>query len=261
MKIITFLSDFGEEDHYVGAVKASILSQNPVAQIIDISHRISAFDISHAAYVLSNTFRNFPKGTIHLVAVDPSDKQHQQALLAEIEGHTFVGFDNGIFSLISDLEVSQLRSVPVNGSTFIAKDLLGPICGKLSNGLVIEDLGSPTNEFRKLISKAPKVTKREIVGSVIRIDSYGNLITNIERRQFEKIQELNGQVPFQIRFGRERYRAFHQHYNEAEPGDCYVLFNSEGKLQIGINKGNAAGLLGLRLDAQIFIEFQLSNAD
>ena len=257
MALVTFLSDFGEEDHYVAAVKAAILSGNPTVQIVDLSHKIAPFDIGHAAYVLTNSFRHFPPGTIHLVAVDPSDKRQGRVLVTEIDGHIFVGFDNGIFSLISENPPQQMIEVSYNGTTFVAKDVLGPICARLLGGKSISSLGNPTTEYLRLVNRAPKVTKREIVGNVIRVDSYGNLITNILKRDFDKIQEINGNVQFRVRFGREVYSRFHKHYNEAEPGDCYVLFNSDGKLQIGINKGNASKLLGLRLDAPIFIEFNI----
>ncbi len=257
MAIVTFLSDFGEEDHYVAAVKASILTVNPDCRIIDISHKITPFDIGHASYVLRNAFSHFPKGTIHLVGLDPANEPNKDGLIAELEDHLFVGMDNGLLSLISDKPATRVIRLNTMTSSFLTRELLGPVCGKLSQGTDPSALGDVAEDHKRLFNRTPKVTKREIVGTIIRIDHYGNLITNILKTDFDKIQEINGQVPFQIQFGRERYQKFHSNYADAEPGDCYVLFNSQGVLQIGINKGNASQLLGLRAEAPVFIEFKV----
>ncbi len=257
MALVTFLSDFGTEDHYVAVVKATILKEDPEIKIVDISHQINPFDIGHAAYVLSHAYPNFPEGTIHLVAVDPSDRNENKPVALQLNGHYFVGCDNGIFSLISENQPDVIVQVPTIQSTFIARDLLASLCVKIAKGIPLEKLGQTIDHGKKLFNRLPKITKREIVGNVIRVDKYGNLITNILKKDFDKIREINGNVNFQVQVGRERYGRFHSQYDEADPGDCYLLFNSDGKLQIGINKGNASELLGLRMDAPIFIEFNI----
>ncbi len=108
MTLVTFLSDFGNEDHYVAAVKAAILSESSLVNIVDISHNINPFDIGHAAYVLSHAYKNFPEGTVHLIAVDPSDKNNHKALAVKMDNHFFVGCDSGIFSLISSKTQKKL---------------------------------------------------------------------------------------------------------------------------------------------------------
>ncbi len=241
----------------MASVKAAILTANPNVQIIDISHQINPFDIGHAAYVLSHSYRNFPEGTIHLIAMDPSDKANSISYAARLNGHYFVGRDTGILSLISGKEPDELVQLPENSSTFAAKDLYAPVCAKIAQGISLEQIGKPTSGLKKLFNRSPKLTKREIVGNIIRVDKYGNLITNIQKKDFDKIQELNGQVPFRIQFGREQYSSFHKDYSDVDPGDCYLLFNSDERLQIGINKGNASELLGLRLDAPVYIEFKI----
>lgn len=255
MAVVTFMSDFGNEDHYVAAVKAAILRVNPSLQIIDISHNIAPFDISHGAYVLSHSFRNFPPGTVHLIGLDSAEKGPGRALALKLEDHFFVGFDTGIFSIISDQAPAAKVEVLKNPSTFLVRDLLASIAAKLASGKDIQDLGQRIDDDLKLFSRQPKLTKKEIVGNVIRVDHYGNLITNILKKDFEKIQEVNGNAPYEIQFGRENYKRIHQSYDEADPGDCYILFNSDGHLQIGINKGDASKLLGLKYDSPVFIYF------
>lgn len=257
MAVVTFMSDFGYEDHYVAAVKASILKVNPSLRIVDISHSIKPFDVSHGAYVLSHSFRNFPDGSVHLVALDSVERGPGRVIAVKLEDHFFVGFDTGMFSIISDQAPAAKVEITSLNSTFLARDLLASIAGQLASGKDIHDMGKRIDDDRKLFSRQPKLTKREIVGNVIRVDHYGNLITNIEKPDFEKILEVNGNASYEIQFGRENHKRIHQSYDEAEPGDCYILFNSDGHLQIGINKGHAAKLLGLRYDSPVFIHFNL----
>lgn len=255
MALVTFLSDFGVEDHYVASVKAALLSINPSLQVIDISHQITPFDLSHAAYVLGNTFRKFPKGTVHLVAIDNAIKEPSRILAAKLEDHFFVGYDTGIFSLISSEATHVKVEINQPATTFSAKDVLAPIAARLASGQNIHEVGKRIDDDRQLVNRQPKLTKKQIVGNVIRVDHYGNLISNIEQKEFNKILELNGNAQFEIQFGREKVSKIHQNYAEAEHGDYFVLFNSDGYLQIGINKGNGSELLGLKHDSPVFIYF------
>lgn len=258
MAVITFMSDFGEEDHYVAAVKASVLSQNSSIAVIDISHQIKAGDIGQAAYLLQNVFRDFPKGTVHLCAVGTLSRDHTKLIALKIEDHFFVGSDNGIFSLISEerpLAIVDINSANPITSTFPSKYVMAPVAAKLANGSNIHEMGAPLSEIKELFARKLKVTKREIAGNVIRVDHYGNLITNIARAEFETIQKLNGNASFEITIGRETVSQIHQSYTDVESGDCCVFFNSNGLLEIGINKGNAAELLGLKLDTPIVMIF------
>lgn len=260
MAVITFISDFGEEDHYVSAVKAAVVSQNPSCAVIDISHKVKCSDIAHAAYLLKNVFRDFPKGTVHLCAVGTLSKEHVKLIALKIEEHFFVGPDNGIFSLISDqrpvsiIEVNKINPVQ---STFPSKELLAPIATKLASGYNIHEMGEPLESLKELFARKLKVTKREIAGNVIRVDHYGNLITNIHKNEFEIIQKLNGNALFQIIVGREIVSKININYSDVDYGDCFVLFNSNKLLEIGIYKGNAAELMGLKLDTPITIEFNV----
>lgn len=255
MALITFMSDFGTVDHYVAAVKAAIVSESPSQSITDITHDIRPFDIAHAANVLRNVYKDFPGKTVHIVAVDAM-REKSKAMAVEIDGHLFVGFDSGIFSLISDKKPSQIAVLENGKSTFPAKDVLAKTALQLANGKSLKDVGTIVEGMTELYARQLKVTKREIAGHVVVVDHYGNLITNIAKTEFDKIIEINGAgVRFAIRFGREQFQNLHSYYSDVESGDCFVFFNSSGQLQIGINKGNASELLGLSVDSPVLIEF------
>ncbi|MEQ9402975.1 MAG: SAM-dependent chlorinase/fluorinase [Cyclobacteriaceae bacterium] len=255
MAVITFLSDFGMDDHYVAAVKGKIMGMNPDQQVIDISHTVNPFDISHGAFLLKSVFRDFPEGTVHLVSVDGL-REKSSGIALELQGHFFVGFDCGLFSMISDVRPEKMVEVDLGGSVFPAKDVLAAVAVGLAGNKKMESLGNELSQMKELFARQVKVTKREIAGNVMNVDHFGNLITNITKFDFEKILEINGgSVRYQIRFGREAFGSLHRYYTDVESGDCYVMFNSNGLLQIGINKGNASQLLGLGTDAPVHIEF------
>ena len=249
------MSDFGTVDHYVAAVKAAIVSKSPSQVITDITHDIKPFDISHAANVLRGVYHDFPDKTVHIVAVDTM-KEKSSALAIELDNHFFVGFDSGLFSLISDKKPNQIVMLENGESTFPAKDVLAKTALAIAEGKSLKELGQSIDRMNELYGRQLKVTKREIAGNVISVDHYGNLISNIKKSEFEKIIEINGAgVKYLIRFGREVFEGFHHYFSDVESGDCYVLFNSSGLLQIGINKGNASELLGLSVDSPVLIEF------
>ena len=249
------MSDFGTQDHYVAAVRAAILSQSPNQLIADISHDVKPYDISHGANIIKHVYREFPEKTVHLVAVDSMDSKCD-LIAMELDGHYFVGFDSGIFSLISEKKPSQLVSFEHSNCTFPAKNVLAKKALDLAEGKSLSSIGQPIEEMRVLFARQLKVTKREIAGNVVNVDHYGNLITNIRKREFEKIIEINGAgVYYTIRFGREKFQNIHSFFSDVESGDCFVVFNSSDQLQIGINKGNASELLGLSIDSPVLIEF------
>lgn len=258
MAVVTFMSDFGVKDHYTAAVKAALLKAAPHIPVIDITHYIDAFDIGHAGYVLGNVFRDFPAGTVHLCAIDSTAKELSLPVAVELEDHFFVGMDCGLFSLISTQQpVNQvvLQSPPTD--SFVAKTILAPAAAQLAGGANIYELGPPADELKRLLGRQLKVTKREIAGNVVRVDHYGNLITNIHRKDFDTITRINGNAPFVVEFGREQASSFQQTYGDVDSGECYVFFNSNGFLQIGLNKGRATELLGMKLDAPVSILFKI----
>lgn len=258
MAIVTFISDFGNSDHYVGAVKAAILGINPNINVVDISHHIKVCDIGHASYVLGEVFRDFPKGTIHLVAVSESGRSSSKMVAMMLEDHYFVGYDNGIMSLVSNQNskaVVDINSINPKKTSFPAKDVFAPAAANLASGKSIYDLGVGLDEMAKRTPSIAKATKKQIAGNIIRVDHYGNLITNIKKEDFDNIMKINGNSGFEINFRREKFKELNNSANDVTAGECFVYFNNKGKLEIGINQGNGSRLLGLKVDDQVFIDF------
>jgi S-adenosylmethionine hydrolase len=255
MAIITLLTDSGESDYYVAAIKARIFSVNPGIKIVDISHHIKPSDIGHAAFVTRSVFREFPKGTVHLVGVDAAGNKGDAYVAVQLEDHFFVGPDNGFFGLITDRahqQIAELNTVNPIVTTFPEKDVFAIAAAKIASGVSLTDLGRPMQGFRRMIDRQVKATKKQISGNVIRVDHYGNLITNIPRDAFDV---LSKDKAYTIQFGGEKFRRIHATYNHADDGECFVVFNSLGLLEIGIYKGNASELLGLSYDSMVNIIF------
>ena len=247
--------DSGESDHYVAAVKARIITINPGVRVEDISHRIEPNDIGHAAFVLRSVFRDFPKGTIHLVGVDAVGNRGDAYIALQLEDHFFVGCDNGLFGLISDKthqNLCELNTINAITTTFPERDIFAPAAVKLASGVALSDLGRPMPFFKKMIDRQIKATRKQIAGHVIRVDGFGNLITNIPKDVFET---LSRDKTFTLQFGGEKFRRIHTQYHQADEGECFIVFNSLGFLEIGIYKGNAATLLGLDYDSMVNITF------
>jgi len=255
MAIITLLTDSGESDHYVAAIKAKILSVNPGLTIVDISHKIAACDIAHGAFVLKSVFRDFPRGTVHLCGVDSTANRGDSVIAVQIEDHFFVGSDNGLFGLISEKPhqtLVELNKIAPVVTTFPERDIFAAAAAKLASGVPISTVGIAMPLFKKMTDRHVKATRKLIAGNVIRIDNYGNLITNIPKDAFETLSKGKN---FTIQFGGEKFKRIHSNYNQTDQGECFLIFNSLDLLEIGIYKGNANELLGLSYDSPVNILF------
>lgn len=255
MAIVTLLTDSGTSDHYVAAIKARIISMNQAVRIEDITHDIKPGDIGHAAFVLRSVFRDFPTQTVHLVGVNSTGSRNDAFIALQLEDHFFVGCDNGFFGLISDQphqQLVELNALHTITTTFPERDVFAPAAVKLASGMAITSLGKPMPAFRRMTDRLIKATKKQITGTVIRVDAVGNLITNISRRVFEILSQ---EKSYTISFGGEKFRKIHTHYHQTEQGECFILFNSLGLLEIGIYQGNASELLGLGYDSVVNITF------
>lgn len=256
MAIVTLLTDSGESDHYVAAIKAKILSTNPGLTLVDISHQINPCDIAHGAYVLRSVFREFPKGTVHLIAVDAAGGKEDAFIALQLEDHFLVGVDNGLLGLISDKpqqNLVELNAINSLVTTFPERDILAPAAARLASGVSISTLGKPLSQYKKMTDRHVKATRKQILGHVTRVDRFGNLITNIELEVFETLSKGKG---ITIHFGGEKFKRIHTNYNQADQGDCFLVFNSAKLLEIGIYKGNASELLGLSYDSPVNIIFE-----
>lgn len=257
MAIVTFLSDFGRSDHYVAAVKASILREFPEANIVDLSHEIGVGDMGHAAHTLASVFRDFPPGTVHLVGVSNSNARRPRCIAIELEGHYFVGEDSGMFMLLSEQQPTEMVDLGGEVNTFSAKHTLGPVAGKLASGQALMEVGQAITAIQRFTQTRSKATKQQIAGNIVRVDHYGNLITNILKFDFEAIMKINNYCPYEINFRREKIGIIHDNYFDVAQGECFVVFNSTGQLMIGVLQGNGSQLLGLHISDQVFIDFKL----
>lgn len=257
MPIVTLTSDLGVKDYYVAIVKGKILSRVPSAQLVDITHEITPFNIQEAAFVLKNTFLHFPAKSIHLVSVHAETRTDTKVVVLEHENHFFVGMDNGLFALMIEGAPKQIVVVPVPenlNTSFMAKDVMSGVVADLLEGKPLSSIGGPLNALESKTYLRPPDNAFIMRASIIYIDRFGNLITNVTKSQFEKIRDGRN---FVINYKRnEELREISGTYSEVPEGERLCLFNSSGNLEIAINKGNASQLLGLHLDNMIQIEFE-----
>ena len=244
-RIVTLMTDFGTKDGYVGAMKGVILGINPRCTVVDITHEIPPQGIFEGAFVLGNTYRSFPGGSIHLGVVDPEVGAHREALVVETEGYYFVGPDNGLFTWIYRKEdVKQVHGIrnrdffrKPTSQTFHGRDIFAPIAAHLSLGRKPEEFGVRLDQWSEIDIPEPRVTNKGFVGEVIHIDRFGNLITNLPRRLLEP---LAGQGPLRIHIKGRRISGLKTAYAEARRGELMAMFDSFDLLEIFL-MGDSAG--------------------
>lgn len=250
-RTITLMTDFGTSDNYVGVMKGVILSINPQAQIIDITHAIPPQDIHGAAFLIDSAYRYFPTGTIHLIVVDPGVGSERRAIVCQTQTAYFICPDNGILTHIFRNE-EPIHTVTVENTayflpqisnTFHGRDIFAPVAARLSRGVSINKLGNPATNPVQLPIPKPAVSNEAIVGHVIWIDSFGNLITNISHKILESLPE---QSSFVIHAGIAKIDCLNHSYAESAVGELLAIIGSTNQLEISINQGDAAQILGLK---------------
>ena len=246
LPVITLLTDFGTADYFVGAVKGAILSVNPQAVIVDISHEIPPQDIETGAFILLASYQTFPAGTIHVAVVDPGVGSERRPIVVSINEQFFVGPDNGIFSYICDREpthqafhVTEEKFFrPSPSSTFHGRDIFAPVGAALSKGVEPEQLGSEIEDEVRLESLNPVVRKAgKVQARIIHIDHFGNCITNITRDLFNERKNAH------LLINGKTIRDFRTFYGESTGSNPFVIWGSAGFLEISINGGSAAKVL------------------
>ncbi len=273
MPIITLTTDFGFKDPFVASVKARIYRELPDAVIVDISHGISPFDIAEAAFVLKNTYKDFPDGTVHIMGVDSLLNPVKKPIAALIDDHFFIGNDNGILSLISsetapkelvEISIPQVQT----DSVFPTRDVFVPVACHLIRGGKLSVVGQKLKFIKELSTLKPVVKDgRLVTGLVIYIDNYGNAITNISEKMFNKVAKKRD---FKISYRNHEFTKVFKNYNQivkdfenekADYGKGMALFGSSGFLEIAVYKSNpqtfgaASTLFGLSKGSEIRIEF------
>ncbi len=250
--IITLLTDFGSQDYFVGAMKGAILSINPAAIIVDITHEISPQDIQAAAFNLLAVYKEFPPGTIHVVVVDPGVGSLRRGTVLECAGQFFVGPDNGVFSWICERE-GDFRAVHLTNEklfrypisqTFHGRDIFAPVAAALSNGVALKEFGPVIDDLIQLGSLQPRTLDDGVTEAwIIHIDRFGNCITNLTRDDF-----AGGKIAVGAKLvvnGHEvsSFREFFEDHG-AEQGELFCLFGSAGFLEIAAQNSTAAKILG-----------------
>ena len=275
MAIITLTTDFGQKDHFVGAVKGRIYSELPEAKIVDISHSVSPFNIQECAYILKNSYKAFPEGTIHIVGVDSEPTAENQHLAFYVDGHYFIAANNGVISLVlSEVKPEKIIEIklpePAMG-TFPVLHIFVQVACHLARGGTLEVVGKPFEGIKELREFTPRITNDggTIQGSVIYIDNYGNVISNIQKSLFEAYRSGRS---FEIITRNKSITQIHNAYSDIVnfdleknqrkgPGDLLALFNSSGYIELAIYKsnqntvGSAATLLGLDYRDTITVNF------
>ena len=255
MAIITLTTDWFNSDYYLGSLKGKILSLFPEVQIVDITHQIPSFAYTQAAFLLKNSYRSFPAGTVHIVGVNSEASEDNPYVAIKHEGHYFVGADNGVFGLIfSDSEFKAVKLTKVAETTFPELDIFAEAAVFLSKGGKFEKLGTSYAKLYMLAPLLPTIDNSVINGSIVYVDSYGNSITNISHEVFDRVRkERRFEILVQSNYN--KIKRINNYYHETSGGELLALFNSTGMLEIAINKGNAAQLLNLNINSVVRVKF------
>ncbi len=263
--IITLITDFGLSDPYVGMMKGVILSINPDARLVDISHQVRAGSILQAASLIRETFPFFPTGTVHVAVVDPGVGSERRPIGLHAGGHFFVGPDNGIFWPVMDdhnrarvvhLVESKFFHSPVS-HTFHGREVFAPVAAHLSQGVDLAVIGPTISDPSEL--HIPKLQKKgqTLCGQITRVDNFGNLITNVHRKDLGLF--LKSYQPV-IKVGDLVVKKLSRIYADAEEGEPLALINSSDWLEVAVNLGRASDYLGLQTRDIIGTEVKVSKA-
>jgi S-adenosylmethionine hydrolase len=255
--VIALLTDFGLRDHYVGTLKGVILGICPDVTLVDISHEVPPHDVLAGALELAASYRYFPVGTIFLAVVDPGVGSARRGIAAETGEYRFVGPDNGVLGAVFDehppkrvVELSDRRYArPTVSRTFEGRDRFAPAAAWLAKGTDVGALGRSAGAIQGLDVPRPEVEAHRIVGQVLRVDRFGNLITNIDRRMFDKL----GNRTLDLRIGTHPVSKVVSTYADIAPGEVCALLGSTDHLEIAANGASAADLLGLGRGAPVHV--------
>ncbi|WP_290698036.1 SAM-dependent chlorinase/fluorinase [Lacinutrix sp.] len=275
MAIITLTTDFGEKDHFAGAIKGAIYSEMLEVKIVDISHSVSPFNIPEAAYIIQNAYSSFPDGTIHIIGIDSEINQENKHIAIELDGHFFVCANNGIMSMIC-AEIAPKQIVEINihdkiETSFPVLDVFVKVACHIARGGTLGVIGKSIDKIKPIRNLEPYVNdeKTQIIGNIIYVDNYGNVVTNIKKTFFETIQKGRS---FEVSARSHKFKKIHAKYsdivnfntpeeNRNDEGRGLVVFNASNYLEIAIYKGNtssvggASSLMGLKLRDTVTINF------
>jgi len=262
--VITLTTDFGLKDPYVASMKGVILSLAPEARIVDISHEVPPQGIVEGGFTLACAFPHFPKGTIHVLVVDPGVGTSRRLLLARTENHFFLAPDNGALGLVFDVEppreIREISAIhysrPEVSPTFHGRDILAPAAARLARGTLASHLGDPTQEF----VPSPLPPPEPLEGSRLRLrvitaDRFGNLILNLRQQQYHELAGASSGERFSLEIASRRISRLVRTYGEAAPRELVALFNSSGYVEVAVREGSAARTLACGAGAEAILAF------
>ena len=262
--IVTLTSDFGINDHFVGTMKGVILNIAPQAQIVDICHSVQAFDVLDGALAIAQSYAYFPLGTIHVVVVDPGVGTARRPILVSNEKHFFVAPDNGVLSLVYARE-ERIRVRHITGehyfmqpvsTTFHARDIFAPVAGWLAKGVDSGKFGEEISDYARFNAPKPKsVDGTTLKGVVLKVDRFGNLITNITPQDAPMLFQLDP-LPFKVIVGKREITEIKSVYAEGAPGELFGILGSMGYLEIATNRGAAVQLVGSGKGSEVKVLLQ-----
>jgi S-adenosyl-L-methionine hydrolase (adenosine-forming) len=253
--LITLTTDFGLADHYVAAMKGAILGIAPGARIVDISHEVEPYGIAEAAYLLAQTYPCFPKRTVHVVVVDPGVGSARRPILAQAAGQWFVAPDNGVLGMVFAREKHAVRHVtaeryfrrPVS-QTFHGRDVFAPVAAHLAKGAAAARFGKTIQDHLRPAFARPEQTGKHFwTGAILKIDRFGNAITNFRIEDFGGLRER----PFELQAGPHIVTRLASNYAEGAPGELFAIAGSAGYLEISANQASAARISGCASGAPV----------
>jgi len=247
MALVTITSDLGTRDYYLAALKGAIITHSEITNIIDITNEVKAFDIREAAFTIRHAYTYFPKGTIHIVHVN-STEGRGKLLVAVVDGHYFITFDNGLLSLAFEKtphQTYQVNEELLEDNSLLFEEAIAKVIELLSKEYTPNDFAHLTTETINYRLLQPVNKPGNIRGTVIYIDHFGNAVTNITRSMF---QEFIGDRSMQILTNAANTDVISRTYSDVEEGEMVCFFNASNLLEIAINKGKAENLLGLKTD-------------
>jgi S-adenosyl-L-methionine hydrolase (adenosine-forming) len=259
--VIALLTDFGSRDHYAGTMKGVALGICPDAILVDITHDLPPHDVLAGALELAACYRYFPSNTIFLVVVDPGVGSARRGIAAEAGDYRFVAPDNGVLTVVFDetppkriVELTERRYARATVSrTFEGRDRFAPAAAWLAKGVELSALGRPAGAVQRFDVPRPRIEDDRIVGEVLRVDRFGNLVTNIDRKTFDKIASSEGRGALEIQAGPHQIGKVVSTYADAGPGELCALFGSSEHLEIAANGSSAATVLDLGRGAPVQI--------
>lgn len=261
-RIVTFTTDFGLQDPFVGIMHGVVLNVHPETRIVDICHAVPSFNVFDGAWTIAQSYRFFPPRSVHVVIVDPGVGGQRRPILVETDDYIFIAPDNGVLSLVEKREPSfAVRHItaeryflqPVS-QTFHGRDIFSPVAGWLSKGVAPSDFGPEITDYVRLpLPPVKQVESHRLCGAVLKVDKFGNLITNLTPENAPAVFDANAKVRMMV--GQAEVSGIRASYAEGQPGELFGVLNSMGYLEIACNRSAAAHMAKAGRGAEVVVEF------